>query len=826
MNVNVCAPVTRRKAVWGPKATLAVAAMVFLALGSDAFAAGEHSRQTNHSRPGKPNSNATGYKLDKELTKRIQTNGQTTTRVIVEWQPGSELPAAFRRYAKQNGNLRILNGTVLDLPNGLLRNLSNHPSALRIHYDRPTFKADYTTGMTVGSRAVQAGLGFTGAGVGVAVIDSGVATWHDDLTNRSSLQYPYGDQRVSAFVDFVNSQTTPYDDDGHGTHVAGMIAGNGYDSNGQKAGIAPDASLVILKVLDQNGNGTISNLIQALNWVLDNHVQYNIRVVNMSVAAGVHESYWTDPLTLAAKRLADAGVVVVAAAGNAGKNAQGQPQYGGVGAPGNAPWVLTVGASSTNGTVTRADDTMADFSSRGPTYLDWSAKPDLVAPGVGSVSLAAPSSTFYQTKPNLLLTGSISTASMPYLSLSGTSMAAPVVSGTVALMLQANPTLTPNAVKAILQYTAQTYQGYDALTQGAGFLNTLGAVRLALFYAHAQPGQVIPDQSIWSRHIIWGNHMLTGGLPVPSTNAFALTTTWGVSKTDANDNIVWGTACADVSCDNIVWGTSDGNDNIVWGTSGGADNIVWGTANGDDNIVWGTDCGGDDCDNIVWGTADDTDNIVWGTASDQDNIVWGTASDPDNIVWGTSDADDNIVWGTADGNDNIVWGTSGGDDNIVWGTSAGDDNIVWGTSTGDDNIVWGTDASGQPTLMDTVLNVPISWGSLSQLMSNYSDKRVFSITEKLANPPASAPAPPPPTPGDPGAPPPPAPGDPVTDPSLAPPAPPAPGAPATDPSLAPPAPPAPGAPATDPSLAPPAPPSVAPPPPPVVPQVAGTVGSF
>src|SRR5439155_12313796 len=137
------------------------------------------------------------------------------------------------------------------------------------------------------------------AGVTVAVLDSGVSTWHDDLTNRSSTLYPYGDQRVAGFVDFVNGQLTPYDDNGHGTHVAGVIAGNGYDSGGQNAGMAPDASLVALKVLDADGHGNISHVIAALDWVVANKSTYNIRVVNLSVGASVRESYWTDPLTLA-----------------------------------------------------------------------------------------------------------------------------------------------------------------------------------------------------------------------------------------------------------------------------------------------------------------------------------------------------------------------------------------------------------------------------------------------------------------------------------------------------------------------------------------------
>src|SRR5581483_5313585 len=123
---------------------------------------------------------------------------------------------------------------------------------------------------------------------------------------------------------------------------------------------------------------------------------------------------------------------------------------------------------------TRTDDTMASYSSAGPTYIDYGAKPDLAAPGTGTVSLSAPGSTFYITKAAYLLSGSLKLGYKPYLSLSGTSMAAPVVTGTVAMMLQANPSLTPNLIKAILQYTSQQYPGYSPLKQGAGFLNALG----------------------------------------------------------------------------------------------------------------------------------------------------------------------------------------------------------------------------------------------------------------------------------------------------------------------------------------------------------------
>jgi serine protease AprX len=641
----------RQKAVWGPKRTASFLLVALACLTPNYAAARTHSHEGQKKKAGAPGTFVKNYKLDDELTRRSSDrNGSNTSRVIVSLVPGAQLPPEFRKYSR-NKSLDLINSQVLELPHNVLAKMAAHTSVFRLHYDRPIGAHNYRTAITVGARTVQQTLGYTGAGVGVAVIDSGITSWHDDLTNPTSKLFPYGNQRVSKFVDFVNGRTLPYDDNGHGSHVAGIILGNGRDSGGEKAGIAPGASLVSLKVLDEHGQGTISNIIAALGWIATNAKTYNIRVVNMSVGAGVYESYWTDPLTLATKALTDHGIVVVAAAGNMGKNAAGKPQWGAITAPGNAPWVLTVGASSTMGTLTRADDEMADFSSSGPSYLDWEAKPDLVAPGVGTVSLAVPGSYFYLTKLTALFDAQPALGAKAYLSLSGTSMAAPVVAGTVALMLQANPNLTPNLIKALLQYTAQSYSGYSPLRQGAGFLNTLGAVRLAKFYASPRAGDRMPIQKIWSRRIDWGSHRLSGFIK-PSANAWANSVVWGSAKTLGmdGDNIVWGTAA---DGDNIVWGTANDGDNIVWGTANDGDNIVWGTANDGDNIVWGTDCGGADCDNIVWGTMDG-DNIVWGTASDGDNIVWGTASGGGNIVWGTSlDADG--TWGSDAGNDTVTF---------------------------------------------------------------------------------------------------------------------------------------------------------------------------
>ena len=303
-------------------------------------------------------------------------------------------------------------------------------------------------------------LGLDGAGIGIAVIDSGIA-YHDDLADAS------GPQRVDRFVDFVGGQSMPYDDYGHGTHVAGIIAGNGYDSDGKRTGIAPAARLIVLKALDGTGTGRISDVIAAIEYAIENRDALNIRVINLSIASAVYESYETDPLTVAALHAVQAGIVVVAAAGNNGVSPAGFTRYGGITAPGNAPWVLTVGGSTHMGTTNRADDSVALFSSRGPTAVDTAAKPDLVAPSVGIESLAAPGSALYGARTPYLLSGTVPTSSLPYLSMSGTSMASPAVAGTVALMLQANPQMTPNQIKAVLQYTAEVNSHADALTQGA-----------------------------------------------------------------------------------------------------------------------------------------------------------------------------------------------------------------------------------------------------------------------------------------------------------------------------------------------------------------------
>src|SRR5262245_7943416 len=165
---------TRRKAVWGPKRTMAVVAALVFGLSSSAFAAGHHRLAAGTSAAGRPNSQVHDYKVDGELTRRSAAPANNKSKVIVELLPGQQLPPEFKQYAKRNGRLGIINGQVLELPDRLIRKMAQHPSVFRLHYDRPSAKFNYRTSLTIGTSAIRQTLGLTGAGVSVAVIDSGI----------------------------------------------------------------------------------------------------------------------------------------------------------------------------------------------------------------------------------------------------------------------------------------------------------------------------------------------------------------------------------------------------------------------------------------------------------------------------------------------------------------------------------------------------------------------------------------------------------------------------------------------------------------------------
>jgi len=415
--------------------------------------------------------------------------------------------------------------------------------------------------------------GMSGRGVGVAVIDSGI-----DVTG--------GSFTGARFFDFTSASSNPHDDYGHGTHVSGLIAGKGAapakaDGNLYQ-GIAPEARIVSLKVLDAQGSGMTSTVIAALDFAVANREALRIDIINLSLGHPIYESAATDPLVQAVEAAVRAGLVVVAAAGNMGRDAEtGLVGYAGILSPGNAPSAITVGAVDTSNTTTRLDDSVTSYSSRGPTWYDGLAKPDLVAPGHGLVAAAATGSLLYTQRPDLRVSAGGGPAK--FLRLSGTSMATAVATGVAALVIDANrravhSPLTPNLVKGILEFTALPMNGIDALTQGRGSINAAGAVNLGLALDPAAPAStwwnsagvqattIGDDLWTWSQTVVWGN-----------------TVVWGMddwSATVAGSTVVWGM----VGGQTVVWGMND----LVWDDpSAWDDAIVWGNATRwGDPILW------------------------------------------------------------------------------------------------------------------------------------------------------------------------------------------------------------------------------------------------
>src|SRR3984885_3434325 len=414
--------------------------------------------------------------------------------------------------------------------------VSNQSNVSYISLDRPLGASlDYTAAAVGAPSAWSSGL--DGSGIGIAVIDSGIYN-HPDLNAANSSR-----SRVVYRQSFIGGVLN--DDFGHGTHVAGIVGGNGQSSDQKGAfrtfkGIAPNAHIIDLRVLDQNGASSDSVVIAAIQKAVQLKSQYNIRVINLSLGRQVFEGCSQDPLCQAVESAWKSGIVVVVAAGNLGRDG-----YGTILSPGSAPHAITVGAMKTEETMPTGDDRIASYSSRGPTNIDLLAKPDVVAPGNLVDSLLAPGSTLVNDYPGNVLAASSYThgrvSGTPlYFTLSGTSMATPVVSGAVALMIEKDPTLTPDTVKARLMKTAskafpvmstatdpttgRSYTDYyDMFTVGAGYVNVAAALTS---YDEARGSAASPQ-------IIY-NALLGTALLLPNlTETWWSTPTWFTST-------VWG----------------------------------------------------------------------------------------------------------------------------------------------------------------------------------------------------------------------------------------------------------------------------------------------
>ena len=533
-------------------------------------------------------------RISKDLKKQ---SSKDWVNVIVQYRvPPTQ--AHFAKVVARGGtlqhNLSAINAGAFTVKGSSLKALIKDPDVAYVSPDRivraTATVTDYYDQAVLAPYAWSRNL--TGSGIGAAVIDSGINGGKDfTLSNGTGSRIVYSQN-------FASGQNTVTDLYGHGTHVAGILAGNGQNSRGTTfrktfMGVADNVTLINLRVLDRGGSGHDSAVIAAIQKAISLKSKYNIRVINLSLGRPVYESYKLDPVCQALEAAWKAGIVVVVAAGNEGRNDSAHTDgYGTIAAPGNDPYVITVGAMKPMGSSTRADDLIASYSSKGPTLYDHIVKPDIIAPGNMSISVMASSSA----KPvkdypkNVVALSSYSSnakGASSYFTLSGTSMATPVVSGAVALLLQKNSGITPDQVKARLMksayktfprsstatdpITGKTYTSqYDVFTVGAGYLDIQAALSntdlAPRTFGSAESPAVARDKS-GNVYIVTGSSVLWGG--------------------------------------SIMWGTS-----VVWGTS-----VLWGNSMKGESVLWGA--------SAPWGSSTDTGySVLWGTS-----VVWGTSDE-------------------------------------------------------------------------------------------------------------------------------------------------------------------------------------------------------
>jgi serine protease AprX len=507
------------------------------------------------------------------------------------------LPRALRR--------ELEGATALDLTRAELETLARDSSIVHISKDLTvaadmavTNKVTRADSVWQGTSGLLLGIGGTpgyqGAGIGVAVIDSGIAP-HSALGSR-----------VVARVNLVSSEPGVTGDPfGHGTHVAGMIGGAGSAASrvtsAFNGGSAPAVKFIDVRVLGRTGTGYTSDVLAGIDWAIANRSKYGIRIINLSLGHPVAEPAATDPLCIAVERAVNAGLVVVTSAGNYGVTSTGAPVLGGITSPGNSPAAITVGAIDTKGTSDRSDDAIAPYSSRGPTRFDFAVKPDVVAPGTRIVSLESAGSYLASTYPQWHVAGSGTNA---YLRLSGSSMATAVVSGGVALLLNAQPSLSPGQVKIVLQSGARFIPSAGLIAGGTGsvdFAQSLKISQQGLVMSLLSTVQNLLGLSSGASFLDRGTlidrlydrtgirllGLLDLGALLGGPQEPGVLTLLGQSNSlgqTASNYLVWGTVADWTSSYYLVWGTTvqdPSGQYLVWGTMADDDYLVWGTTVGD-----------------------------------------------------------------------------------------------------------------------------------------------------------------------------------------------------------------------------------------------------
>ncbi len=452
---------------------LAGAAIVALAVGIVLAIAGG---QLGSSTAAAPAAGGSSAPLDPRIASLAQHRPAAALQAIVQFNaPVSEATAQAdaKAHGRIIGKLPIIHGLALQTTAGQARALATNPDVHAVSLNSTVTTQSLPAGMHIPmmprSQSVSGDqlqttynqtlgvtplwkFGVTGTGVGVAVIDTGIDGALSDFSSAGGSH----SRVIASAVDNANA-TSANDGYGHGTDVAGIIAGNGSNRavtdalHGQYAGVAPNANLISIKVADETGATTVLDVIYGLQFAVEHQADYNIRVLNLSLDSSTPQSYKTDPLDAAVEATWLHGIVVVVAAGNRGSAADAV-QY----SPANDPYVITVGGVDENGTANPADDTVATWSSHGTTQ-DGLQKPDLYAPGAHIVSVLAPSSGFANSNCGCLV------GNGQYIQTSGTSMAAPMIAGLAADLLQVHPHWTPGQVKGDL--TAAAVSGNASLQE-------------------------------------------------------------------------------------------------------------------------------------------------------------------------------------------------------------------------------------------------------------------------------------------------------------------------------------------------------------------------
>ncbi|MBV9412338.1 MAG: S8 family peptidase, partial [Acidimicrobiia bacterium] len=437
-------------------------------------------------------------------------------------------------------DLPIVDGFAATVPSTATAHLASIPGIRAVTLDEALHPQGLLSGPTNNSPPKSAYInetradsewaaGVTGQGVTVALLDTGIANVPDLAGRVLPVRNDLNLLNPTSPCENLTGEPTCADNYGHGTFIAGLIAGNGASSNGAWSGMAPNANLVSVKVAGADGSADVSTVLAGIQWVVSFKDRYGIKVLNLSLGTDSTQSYKVDPLNYAVEKAWDSGITVVVAASNNG------PAAGTISKPGDDPLVITVGCVDDMGTPSLADDELPDFSSHGPTAADGLAKPDVVAPGAHVVSLRAPGSAIDTQFPTYVDTY--------YRKGSGTSMSTGEVSGAVALMLQANPTLTPDRIKYSLTSTARNAASSDPMAVGAGVIDAYGASRAPAGVANqgvvrsnglgsldlsrgsvqvalSDPMQTVINGQLTAQLLLWNQVVYTAGIWTPLTWTF------------------------------------------------------------------------------------------------------------------------------------------------------------------------------------------------------------------------------------------------------------------------------------------------------------------